>query len=248
MYSNLFGSSKLNYLLNIGNTYFVPEYLEPRDSSFVIFLTGICAISFFFIGLARFYNNKSIPTVFGVYFKQEGVEQILKENFRLNSLSSVTLNLSYFIGAGLCLFLVCRQYWNLSWNLSLASATTIPLIVFTIETVGMIISGWLSGEYLKIEGTITNVIIGNLVYGMLFSVLALLWIMNPEKSSLFALIFISLFLLKVFVRIVKNTFLVFSKGISWYYIILYFCTLEVLPSLVIYYALTEGFVSEISWI
>lgn len=234
--------------LNIGNSNIVPEFLEARDSSYVIYLTAICAVSFFFIGLARFYNNKSIPTIFGVYLKQEGVEQILKENFRLNSLSGFTLNLSYFIGAGLCMFLTCRQYWLFSWNTSLIVASIAPFLVFIIETIGILISGLLSGENQKLDGTITNVIIANTLYGILFSVLALIWIMNSEKSTLFALVFSSLFLLKLFIRIVKNAFLVFNKGVSWYYIILYFCTLEVLPSLVLYFAVSEGFINELSWI
>ncbi len=234
--------------LNIGNSNIVPEFLEPRDSSYVIFLTAICAVSFFLIGLARFYNNKCIPTVFVVYLRQEGVEQILKENFRLNTLSAVTLNLSYFIGSGLCLFLTCRQYWFFSWNTSIIVASIAPFLIFTIETIGILISGWLSGENQKLEGTITNVIIANTLYGILFSVLALIWIMNSEKSTLFALVFSSLFMLKLFIRIVKNAFLVFNKGVSWYYIILYFCTLEALPSLVIYFAVSEGFINELSWI
>ena len=238
----------MNFTLNIGNSNIIPEFLEARDSSYVIFLTAICAVSFFFIGLSRFYNNKSIPTIFGVYFKQEGVDQILKENFRLNSLSAFTLNLSYFIGSGLCLYLTCWQYWSLSWNVSILLASALPLLIFSIETVGILLSGWLSGESQKLEGTITNVIIANNLYGILFSVLALIWIMNPEKTAIFALIFISLFLLKLFVRIVKNAFLVFNKGVSWYYIILYFCTLEALPSLVIYFAVSEGFIKELSWI
>ncbi len=234
--------------LNIGNSNIVPEFLEARDSSYVIYLTAISAVSFFFIGLARFYNNKSIPTIFGVYLKQEGVEQILKENFRLNSLSGLTLNLSYFIGAGLCMFLTCRQYWLISWNASLIIASIAPFLIFIIETIGILISGWLSGENQKLDGTITNVIIANTLYGILFSVLALIWIMNPEKSILFALVFSSLFFLKLFIRIVKNAYLVFNKGVSWYYIILYFCTLEVLPSLVLYFAVSEGFINELSWI
>jgi hypothetical protein len=234
--------------LNIGNGNIVPEFLEARDSSYIIYLTAICAVSFFFIGLARFYNNKSIPTIFGVYLKQEGVEQILKENFRLNSLSGLTLNLSYFIGSGLCMFLTCRQYWLFSWNTSLIVASIAPFLVFIIETIGILISGLLSGENQKLDGTITNVIIANTLYGILFSVLALIWIMNSEKSTLFALVFSSLFILKLFIRIVKNAFLVFNKGVSWYYIILYFCTLEVLPTLVLYFAVSEGFINELSWI
>ncbi len=238
----------MNNLLNIASTYFVPEQLEQRDSSFVIILTGISAVSFLLIGLARFYNNKAIQTVFGVYLKQEGIEQVLKENLRLSSLSSVALNLSYFIGTGLCVFLICHQTWGLNWNLSLIVGAAFPCFFFLIEIFGMMLSAWISGEYQKIEGAITNVIIGNTVYGVLFSVLALLWIMNPEKIHLFSISFVLLFLLKIVVRIIKNAILVFNKGISWYYIILYFCTLEVLPLLVLNYFVTERFLGKFSWI
>lgn len=238
----------MNYLINVTSSYFVPENLELRDSSFVIILTGICAISFLSLGLARFYNNRAIQTVFGVYLKQEGVDQILKENLRLGSLSGVALNFSYFIGSGLCVFLICHQNWKLNWNLSLMTGAIFPFMLFFIEIFGMIISGWITGEYNKVEGAITNVIIGNTVYGILFTVLALLWIMNPEKIQLFSISFVLLFLLKIVVRIIKNAILVFNKGISWYYIILYFCTLEVLPLLVLNYFVTERFFGKLSWI
>jgi hypothetical protein len=238
----------LNTLLNIESAFFVPESLEPRDDSFVIILTGISALSFLLIGLARFYNNKSIQTVFGVYLKQEGVEQILKENLRLNSLSSLALNLSFFIGAGLCVFLVSYQFFELNWYVSLFFGSVFPFIYFCIEVFGILLSAWISGESQKMEGTITNIIVPNAVYGVLFSFLALLWIMNPEKMPLFSISFFILFTLKIVIRIIKNALLVFNKGISWYYIILYFCTLEVLPLLVLYYFVTERFLGKLSWI
>ena len=230
------------------NIYFVPENLELRDSSFTIILTGICSVSFLLIGIARFYNNRSIVTVFGVYLKQEGVEQVLKENMRLGSLSSILLNLSYFICSGLCIFLFCNQYLDWNWTQSMLIGNILPLLIFLIETIGMILTGWISGEQQHIGSTVTNVIIGNAVYAIVFSFLGLFWIMNPNFSVIFSIIFISLLGLKTVIRILKNGFLVFNKGVSWYYIILYFCTLEVLPIVVLYYCVEKNLWSQLSWI
>jgi len=49
------------------------------------------------------------------------------------------------------------------------------------------------------------------------------------------MIVIVLFNLMNLVRVIKNSIVVIGAGVSWYYIILYFCTLEILPLFVAYH-------------
>ena len=219
----------------------VPSELSLRTETFTILLLGVLLISFLLISLARLYNTKSLKTVIAVFFKNSSVEQELKENMSLSSLSSFLLILNYFISFSLCCFLYLNRFMLLDNLWTTVIAIIIPLAFFVVETIGLILIAWLTGEKKQFFPTIVITLTGNQFIGIAFALLSLLWIMNPEFNKLFLSIFLGLFLLKYFMRLLKNSFIVLSNGVSWYYLILYFCTLEILPFFIVYYYVTKNF-------
>jgi hypothetical protein len=219
----------------------VPEYLDYRTQTYTLLLIGVLSISFAVIAISRMSNSRSIATVILVFFRNTSVDQILKENMRLNSLSSVLLVINYFVSFSLCIFILFNRLFLLEAKWSLVIALSIPFLWFVLEIIGLLMIGWLTGEQKRLETSVINSITGSQFSGLVLTVIALFWIMNPEWNSIFLALFLALLCLKFFTRLLKNSLAVLTAGVPWYYLILYFCTLEILPLFVAYYYLLRNF-------
>jgi hypothetical protein len=89
--------------------------------------------------------------------------------------------------------------------------------------------------------TLINTLTLNQLVGIIFAILALFWIMNPEFNRILMIIFLLMVSVKYIIRGLKNSIVVLINGVSWYYIILYFCTLEILPLFVVCYYVKKNF-------
>ena len=70
-------------------------------------------------------------------------------------------------------------------------------------------------------------------FGLLIFFLAILILLNEEHTQIFKnLVYICLFLLP-FTRLIKSLMYAISNNYGWLYIILYLCTLEILPLVVL---------------
>src|SRR5574343_378260 len=188
-----------------------------------MYLITFLSLSFLLVAISRIGNTRAIATVLAVSFKSNGVDQILKENMRLSSFSSIILLFNYFIGFGLCLFIAIHR-------------------IFLIEFISPIIVGILTGEFKKIGVSTMNTITGDQLFGLIFSLLALFWIMNPSFNVWFLYAFGFLVCLKSLIRLFKSSYVVLTNGVSWYYLILSFCTLEILPLFVAYNYAIKNFI------
>jgi hypothetical protein len=213
----------------------VPDALTLRTETYTMLLIGIVALSFVFIAFSRMSNSKSLQTVIGVFFMGYSIDQELKENMRLNSISSILLFFNYIVSFSLCVFIFLNRIVLFDVNWSFLFSFSIPLLFFVLETLGLFMVGWITGEQKSINSSVAITITGYHFTGLLLSVLSIFWIMNPDFNKLFLGIFISILCLKYMSRFLKNSAAVLSSGVSWYYLILYFCTLEILPLFVVYY-------------
>lgn len=219
----------------------IPEYLNYRAQTYTLSMIGVLSLSFAMIAISRMSNNRSITTVMSVFFRNTSVDQVLKENMRLNSLSSVLLIFNYFISFSLCTFIFFNRIILLDVLWSVIFATGVPFIWFILEILGLLSIGWLTGEQKRLEISIINTLTGSQFSGLVFSAIALFWIMNPDLNRLFLALFVAVICLKFFSRLLKNSIAVLSTGVPWYYLILYFCTLEILPLFVAYYYVLKNF-------
>lgn len=219
----------------------VPEALEPRARTFSLIMMAILATSFLLVVLSRIRNNKAISTVIAAFFKNTTIEQHMKENMRLESISSLVLIFNYFLSFSLCLFIFFNRLVLMDGYWATISSLIIPLVLFILETMGLVAVGILTGELKKLSGAIIATLTGNQFIGLALSLLSLIWIMNPEFNKVCFAIFVSIICLKYLTRLLKNSITVLQNGVPWYYIILYFCTLEILPLFVAYYYVLKNF-------
>lgn len=202
---------------------------------------AILATSFLLVVLSRIRNNKAISTVIAAFFKNTTIEQHMKENMRLESISSLVLIFNYFLSFSLCLFIFFNRLVLMDGYWATISSLIIPLVLFILETMGLVAVGILTGELKKLSGAIIATLTGNQFIGLALSLLSLIWIMNPEFNKVCFAIFVSIICLKYLTRLLKNSITVLQNGVPWYYIILYFCTLEILPLFVAYYYVLKNF-------
>jgi hypothetical protein len=69
--------------------------------------------------------------------------------------------------------------------------------------------------------------------GFILTCMALLWILNQELQHFFEQLFFLTFSSLLVWRIVKGLLLAVQLRYKWYYLILYLCTLEILPLLIL---------------
>ncbi len=235
----------MNILILLNDAGAIPDTLVPRAENRTLFLSGLFAASLILIAIARISNYKAIGTVINAFFSVGSIHQLLKENMRIVSLSSILLLLNYLIASFICVYLVLNRTLGLSPNVSMIFASIVPLGFTIFEIMGMALTSFITGEGKTMEPAFQTSWIGFEFIGLPLSVLALIWIMNPALNLICLVLFGVLFAVRVLQRITKSSILVLNKGVAWYYIFLYLCTLEILPMIVVYYCIELNFRSLI---
>ena len=154
--------------------------------------------------------------------------------------SSLLLLLNYGLSAGA----ICYLYLQNTDSIQLSNnafAFLIPIGILAWNLLSFQLTYWLTGSSGVFEAPMTLKIIGAQFLGLIYFFCAVFWLFVSGQGIMFAQLALILFFAESVFRIVKSVNLVLKRGVSWYYIILYFCTLEILPLLMIYIALTRGF-------
>ena len=220
----------------------LPEVLPLREETYTMFLVAILSFSFLLISFSRSSNSRALQSVAEVFFRDSSsVEVYLKENMKIGSWSSITLIINYFISFSLCNFIFFHRILLVRDDLSMLLSFSIPIILFGLETLGLYLAGSLSGEMKRLHVPVLNTLTVSQFSGLLFSIIALFWIMNPNADKLFLSLYLALICLKSITRVLKNSTNVLSSGVRWYYLMLYFCTLEILPLFVGVYYVVKNF-------
>ena len=231
----------LNLIQLINDSGTMPDTLVPRAENRTLFLSGLFAVSLVLIAIARISNYKAIGTVIQAFFSGGPAHQLLKDNMRISSLSSILLVVNYMIASFICVFLLLNRTMGLSPNNSLIFASIIPLAFTIFEILGLAMTSFITGEGKTMEPAFQTAWIGYEFIGLPLSILALVWIMNPALNALCLVLFCILVGARVLQRITKSSILVLNRGVAWYYIFLYLCTLEILPLIVVYYCVQLNF-------
>jgi len=172
--------------------------------------------------------------------KFQGVVSFVREAMPLGKPSSLLLLLNYALSAGA----ICYLYVQGNSEIQLPNnwlVFLLPLALLFWNLVCFQITRWITGESGVFDDPITLKVIGAQALGLIYFFGAVLWVFASDQGTLFAQLALALFLAESGFRIVKSGNLVLKRGVSWYYIILYFCTLEILPLLMIYLGLTRNF-------
>ena len=223
----LFSSSL--HIIGKENIIEVPHNMDYRASNTYNGAIIILFLSLVLLSITRISSSYFILTLSKSIYKNRNVEKINYEEYPLSKTASLCLILNYLISFSTILFFYLREQTLLDNQFIYLIALGFPLLFLFTPYLFLTFVEFIAGEsQLTNEIKLTNWVICKFV-GLLFSITLIVWIFNQHSHLLltqsisYVLIGISIF------RLIRGFNFAFSKGLPWYYIILYFCTFEILP-------------------
>ena len=184
------------------------------------------------IALSKFNNSDLFRSVTKNFFRFKLLESNFNDENRIGFAASFLLNINFILSLTICFFLAFTNF--VSGNEALIYALCFSAYLVIIQQISFRLVALLSGEHMISEeiGVLTKQIWH--MAGLLFLIIALIWALN-QQSTLTISRFYFIILLTLFAfRYIKGIFLCHKMGIKWYYLFLYLCTLEIMPSLLLY--------------
>lgn len=208
-----------------------PFQLIERDTQLNSYLILIILMCFAFVGIARVAQPDLISQTFVGFFKMKRVDNTGFEGTKLQPSMTALIILNYLVSLGIGTFLMLIQKNNfiMALNLSVLFVLTLTLLhVLNFRLVAL-----LSGErsVLDLMSAINKQVWS--FGGFLLLILSLFWALNQEAQTQFERTFTLLVISLMIWRMAKGLLLALQLRFKWYYLILYLCTLEILPLLIL---------------
>jgi hypothetical protein len=205
--------------------------LIERNTQMNSYLLVIIFLCFAFVGVARVAQPDLIAQTFSAFFKVKRPDSMGFEGSKLQPSMTALIVLNYIISFSTCVFLILFKNEQMLETVGLtikivAALTILQLINFRLVFL-------LSGERAILD---TMSAVNKQIWsfgGFILTSLALLWILNQEHHSIFEQLFLFISFLLFTWRIVKGLILAVQLRYKWYYLILYLCTLEILPLVIL---------------
>lgn len=218
----------------IGNNYEdVPLHLSERESSFSTLILLLLSLSFIVIAFSRLSSRILFLNIIEAIYKNGRVAKIVQIIYPLNTFSSILLLLNYTISISALLFLTIQNYYPIE-NQAIFYLAFVSILLVLVPWLSLFSIGFLTGDKdVLLESKINTIIFAH-ASGLIYSVILLIWTFNSQWSGIFVYVFLGLLFLFTGYRLLRGFLSAFKKGVRWYYIILYLCTLEILPFVLLY--------------
>lgn len=233
----------LSILQSIILTSSIPSELVTRKPMFTFEIGVALFVSFLLIAFARLARPQIYVAIGVGLLKVNGIRAHIRETFPLNKRGSIFLLVNYVLTTALVVYLWLESFGT-EKDKQIIYAIIAPMLLLFGSITSLKVTGWLTGEEEVLKAPIIMKIIGAQAIGLIYFACALIWILNPSLQNSLVQVVIWSFIVENGIRILKSILVVYNQGVSWYYIILYFCTLEILPLFVVYYFVLRKFVDQ----
>lgn len=206
--------------------------ITERGNESIKIILAILLFCVITIALSKFNNSDLFRSITKSFFRFKLIENNFNDENRIGFAASILLNINFILSLTICFFLAFTNF--VSGNEALIYALCFSAYLIIIQQISFRLVALLSGEHMVSEeiGVLTKQIWH--MAGLLFLIIALIWALNQQSTlTLSRFYFIILLTLFAF-RYIKGIFLCHKMGIKWYYLFLYLCTLEIMPSLLLY--------------
>jgi hypothetical protein len=219
----------------------IPEMLQDRFISADVVIGMLMVLCFVSISVTSMLKDGVYGHLFVVNTKFHGINAYLRENFPLKKSSSMLLLLNYVAASSAILYLFLRSI-DVPMTAQSVGILLIPIIWVGWNLLSMVLIGWLAGELRIFREVISLRIVGAQSLGFILFFCALIWALNGKADHVLMQFVLWIVIIEHTYRSIKSILVVFNERVRFYYIILYFCTLEILPVIVAYYLLRGYFV------
>ena len=184
------------------------------------------------IALSKFNNSDLFRSITKSFFRFKLIENNFNDENRIGFGTSILLNINFILSLTICFFLAFTNF--VAGNEALIYALCFSAYLIIIQQISFRLVALLSGEHMVSEeiGVLTKQIWH--MAGLLFLIIALIWALNQQSTLAVSRFYFIILLILFAFRYIKGIFLCHKMGIKWYYLFLYLCTLEIMPSLLLY--------------
>lgn len=218
----------------------IPTELTLRDHSITLIVGIGLFLSFLSISLAKLIKSDVYSAMIVSLTKTTGLRTFTKESYPVNKVDTFLLIFNYLIAASTVLLILFNTQ-DIYVEGSLQKALAIPFLILLWSLVSMLFVRIITGERQVFVEPFIMKLVGAQFLGLFYFLLSLIFTLNSFDHSFLVNIIVWSFLIESIVRVFKSISVVYLRGVSWYYIILYFCTLEILPLVVAYYFILGSF-------
>lgn len=189
----------------------------PKQILYILFLAiGI-------VSVAKAVKPALFTSLNTAVFNNGSVTQSIKDGFSPLNSGGLLLLLNYFVLLLTGSYLIVEYY-----TLSFEYLYLIPTYFFFI-LLCFFLTGFVTGSFKAFSESIQNHFFFHQLLGLLLIPLLFVWVLNMEYTPYFAIVFTSLLFVAQLYRWIRGGVFALKHGIKWYYFILYFCTLEIIP-------------------
>lgn len=207
-----------------------PGELILREQLFENHLIYFFLLSALLIGAVKWVYPDMFQFVYHSLFRKASLaSSTLREDTNALKRASFLLLINYFVIGGTISYMV-GLYFELEHT---AFLVFVPLTYYLFLHFGLFITGLISGESKRLK---ENKKVVNFIHqfsGLVFFPIGLAWLLNTEYTGQILNFLLLAGAFVFIVRIFKGFVCAIQNKISWYYIILYLCTLEIWPLLIL---------------
>jgi len=214
----------------------IPQELIVRDNPLTLMVGLGMFLSFVLIALAKLVQADIYTVLPASFGKNKGLFSYLREKMPIQKAGSILLLLNYLISSSIIILMIVNYDNNTS--LSTFWIFSIPICVILFHLVSLFFTGIVTGENGLIQTPILMKISGAQLLGLGNSILIFLMAMHFIEQKMFISLVVALFISENVIRVIRSLGFVLARGVSWYYLIMYLCTLEILPLFMTYYFVT----------
>ncbi|MBB79100.1 MAG: hypothetical protein CL844_08890 [Crocinitomicaceae bacterium] len=216
-----------------------PGELIYREAPINIIIVVGLFLSFLFLSIARLVKTDVYFLMLKSFIKIKGLRLHIRDVYPVKKGDSIFLVFNYIVSSITILLIF---FDTLSNQNGIYYLILIPFILFFLPIGFMYLVSILSGENFFLLELVVMKVVGAQFLGLFYFVFTLFFVLiSFPEEFLLKLILISFFIENTY-RLFKSFVIVYTQGVSFYYIILYFCTLEILPYVIGYYFISGYFV------
>lgn len=211
--------------------------LTERGNQSSTIILSCLLLCFAMVAISKLYNPDLFRNITKSFFRLKSQESDFNDESRLKLGTSLLLNFNFIVTSTSCLFLYLLYYF--SDTIAFYYSLFLSFYFIIIQQVGFRFASFVTGE-VQIShyvGSITKQIWH--FSGLILLLLALAWSLNTNRDFNFSILYLFIFITSNLIRLIKGVLVSFKIGIRWYYLIVYLCTLELLPSFLFYHLLIK---------
>jgi hypothetical protein len=193
----------------------------------------LLVLSALLIIITKSRNTKTFGITFSLFWSQLNFESTIKESWPLFGLNSWILTVNFVLNFAVSLYFVIPAIAFGPNVVALLETLSFSISFVSLAFISMTFINFLSGSVKIYQTPIQVTWVLPQFAGIFLFCVNLAWLLNPSIYIILTWLFFGMIILVSAQRFLRSASYLLSAGIEWYYILLYLCTLEIIPLLLL---------------